>query len=123
MSGTGLDTMTVAISDEATALTTGTAKLTMRAPYTMRLARAPRATLTTASTSGLVTVDMNVSAASVFSTTLTIDANEKTSTTAATAAVLSSTLILFDDEITFDIDAAGTGAKGLKVTLFFSRVR
>jgi mannose/fructose/N-acetylgalactosamine-specific phosphotransferase system component IIC len=95
----------------------------MRAPYTMRLARAPRATLTTASTSGLVTVDMNVSAASVFSTTLTIDANEKTSTTAATAAVLSSTLILFDDEITFDIDAAGTGAKGLKVTLFFSRVR
>ncbi len=116
------ETFTVALSDEITSLTTGTAKLTMRSPHKMKLIRPPRATLSTASTSGLVTVDINVAAASIFSTTLTIDANERTSSTAATAAVLSSSLILYDDEITFDIDAAGTGAKGLKVTLFFSRL-
>jgi len=53
----------------------------------------------------------------VFSTTLTIDSGEKTSETAATAAVLSggSLSIAADDEITIDIDTAGTGAKGAKI--------
>jgi hypothetical protein len=51
------------------------------------------------------------------STKLTIDANEKTSTTAATAAVISDSTIADDAEITFDIDTAGTGAKGLIVSM------
>lgn len=118
---TRFETMTIALSDEATPITTGTSKLTMFAPFSMRLIKAPRLTLSTASTSGLVTVDINVAAVSIFSTTLTIDANEKTSATAATAAVLSTTRIADNAEITFDIDAAGTGAKGLKVILFYSR--
>ncbi len=43
--------------------------------------------------------------------------------TAATAAVMTSNpLAIADDaEITMDIDTAGTGAKGLKVTLYFRR--
>jgi hypothetical protein len=65
----------------------------------------------------LVTVDINEGGSTILSTKLSIDANEKTSTTAATAAVISDTALANDSEITFDIDAAGTGAKGLKVAL------
>jgi hypothetical protein len=105
----------VALSDETTTLSTGT-KLTMRMPYGMTLT-AVRSSVNTVSTSGLVTVDINEAGTSILSTKLSIDANEKTSTTAATAAVMSWTQLADDAELTFDIDAAGTGAKGLKVAL------
>ncbi len=112
--------MTVALSDETTAITAGNAKVTMRAPFAMTLTQAPRASLATASTSGgPVTVDINEGGFSILSTKLTIDDNEKTSTTAASTAVLSDSSIADDAELTFDIDTAGTGAKGLKVTLYF----
>ena len=75
------------------------------------------ASLTTASSSGLPAIDINEAGASIFSTTLTIDESEETSTTATTAAVLSDTALADDAEITIDIDTAGTGAAGLKVTL------
>jgi hypothetical protein len=113
--------LTLALSDETTSITTGTAKITFRAPFAWTLTKIPRASLATASSSGTPTVDINVNGASILSTKLTIDANEKTSTTAATAAVLSSTSIADDDEITMDIDVAGGGAKGLKVTLYYKR--
>jgi hypothetical protein len=105
-----------AVSDELTAITTGTAKLTFRMPYAMTLLAA-RASLSTASSSGLPAIDINKNGASIFSTTITIDVSEKTSTTAATAAVITTTAFADDDEITVDIDAAGTGAKGLKIAL------
>ena len=104
----------VAVSDETTDLTTGTAKITFRALYAMTLTSV-RASVNTVSSSGAVTVDVNKNGVSIFSTLLTIDASEKTSVTAATPAVLGTTAIADDDEITIDIDAAGTGAKGLKV--------
>lgn len=113
--------MEIAVSDEATAITTGTAKVTFRAPVAMTLYQIPRASLSTASSSGNPAVDINVGGSSIFSTTLTIDATEKTSTTAATAAVLGTTSIADDAEITIDIDTAGTGAKGLKVILYYRR--
>jgi hypothetical protein len=106
----------VAVSDETTAITTGTAKLTFRMPYAMTLTEV-RASLSTTSSSGNPAVDVNKNGVSIFSTTVTIDAGEKTSTTAATPAVLSTSALADDDEITIDIDTAGTGAKGLKVTL------
>lgn len=113
--------MTVALSDETTAITTGTGKITFRAPHAMTLNELPRASLSTASSSGNPAVNIKVGGASIFSTTLTIDASEKTSTTAATPAVLSTTSIADDAEITMDIDTAGTGATGLKVTLYYRR--
>ena len=116
------ETMVFALSDETTAITTGTAKLTFRMPFAVELTKIPRASLSTASSSGNPAIDINKNGTSIFSTTLTIDANEKTSTTAATAAVLSSSSIADDDELTFDIDTAGTGAKGLKITLYYKRV-
>lgn len=111
---------TFALSDESTAIATGTAKLTWRAPFAFTLT-AVRASLNTVSSSGLPTVDINVNGSTILSTKLTIDASEKTSVTAATAAVISSASIADDDELTFDIDVAGTGAKGLKVTLIGTR--
>jgi len=108
----------VACSDEATALTAGTGKVTFRMPYAMTLTDV-RASLTTAQASGSVfTVDVNEAGASILSTKLTIDNTEKTSTTATAAAVISDTALSDDAEITIDIDQIGDGtAKGLKVYL------
>jgi len=80
-----------AASDESTALTTGTGKVAFRMPYAMTLS-AVRCSLTTAQTSGSIfTVDINEGGTTILSTKLTIDNTEKTSTTAATAAVISDT--------------------------------
>jgi hypothetical protein len=113
--------MITAVSDESTPITTGVAKVIFRAPYAMTLYQIPRASLSVASTSGNPTVDINKNGNSIFSTLLTIDANETTSVTAATPAVLSTTTLADDDQISIDIDVAGTGATGLKVTLYYTR--
>jgi hypothetical protein len=112
----------LAASDETTALTAGTAKVTFRMPHAMTLT-AVRASLTTAQASGSIfTVDINESGTSILSTKLTIDNTEKTSTTAATPAVISDTALADDAEITIDIDQIGDGtAKGLKITLIGTR--
>ena len=110
----------VAISDETTAITTGTAKITFRMPSAMTLT-AVRLSLTTVSSSGTPTVDINEAGTTVLSTKLSCDANEKTSTTAATAAVISDSALADDAEITIDIDTAGTGATGAKVWLIGTR--
>lgn len=111
----------VAVSDETTAITTGTAKVTFRMPWAMTVT-AVRASLTTASTSGNPTFDINEGGTSILGTNkLSIDANEKTSTTAATATSISDSALADDAEITIDIDTAGTGAKGAKVYLIGTR--
>jgi hypothetical protein len=113
----------IACSDETTDITTGDAKVTFRAPFAFTIHKIPRASLSTASSSGLPEVDIRNGADSIFSTKLTIDANETTSTTATTAAVLDTdhTAVSDDAEIKIDIDTAGTGAKGLKVYLYYRR--
>lgn len=110
--------LVIAASDESTALSTGTGKVTFRMPYAMTLTEV-RASLTTAQASGSTfTVDINEDGASILSTKLTIDNTEKTSTTATTPAVISDTALADDAEITVDIDQIGDGtAKGLKITL------
>lgn len=106
----------VALGDETTAITTGTALVTIRAPRAMTLS-AVKASLSTASSSGLPQFDVKKNGTTIFSTKPTIDVSEKTTATAATASVLSTTAIAADDELTFDIVTAGTGAKGAKITL------
>ena len=112
----------LAASDETTALTTGTGKVTFRVPSAFTLSSV-RASLTTAQASGSIfTVDINQNGASVLSTKLTRDNTEKTSVTAATPAVISTSAITDDSEITVDIDQIGNGtAKGLKITLIGTR--
>jgi hypothetical protein len=107
-----------AVSDETTALTAGTSAGVFRMPYGFTLT-AVRASVTTAGTGSVITVDINESGTSILSTKLTIDATEKTSTTAATAAVISDTALADDAEITIDIDTVDSGGvgAGLKVYL------
>ena len=117
------ESIILAASDETTALTTGTAKVTFRMPYAFTVS-AVRASLSTAQTSGSIfTVDINDSGTTILSTKLTIDNTEKTSTTAATPPVISDTSLDDDTEITIDIDQIGDGtAKGLKITLIGTRI-
>ena len=105
-------------SDLTTAITTGTTKAYFRSPLAFTLTDV-RASLLTAQTSGnIFTVDINQSGVSILSTKLTIDNTEKTSVTAATPAVISTTAIADDAEITIDVDQVGSGtAAGLIVTL------
>lgn len=111
----------IAASDETTVLTTGL-KVTVRAPYAITLS-AVRASLTTAQASGSIfTVDIKKNGASILSTLITIDNTEKTSVTAATPVVISTTAIADDDEMTVlvtQVDGS-TAAAGLKVTLIGS---
>jgi hypothetical protein len=109
-----LETIGISVVSESTTLTTGTAKRTFRMPFAFTVTGV-RANLSTASSSGIPTVDINEGGTTILSTKLTIDANELTSTTAVDAAVVSDTALADDAEITIDIDVAGTGAKGLKV--------
>jgi hypothetical protein len=113
--------LTVACSDETSDLTTGTAKATFRMPQAATIT-AVRASVTTAPAGSALTVDINESGSTILSTKLTIDAGEKTSTTAATAAVISDASIADDAEMTIDIDAIGssTAGAGLKVTIYYN---
>jgi hypothetical protein len=112
----------VACSDETTDLATGTGVVTFRMPFAMTLT-AVRASVTTAPTGSTVIVDINEAGTSVLSTKLSIDASEKTSTTAATAAVISDSALADDAEITIDIDQVGStvAGAGLKVWLIGTR--
>jgi hypothetical protein len=105
----------VSLSDLTSALTTGTSKGYFRVPKGFTVTGV-RASLLTGQTSGsIITVDINEAGTTILSTKLTIDNNEKTSTTAATAAVISDTSLADDAELTFDIDQVGTGGAGLIV--------
>jgi hypothetical protein len=114
--------ISIACSDETTALAAGANKVTFRMPYAFTLT-AIRASLSTTQTSGSIfTVDVNEGGTTILSTKLTIDNTEKTTTTAVTAAVISDASLADDAEITVDIDQIGDGtAKGLKVYLIGTR--
>jgi hypothetical protein len=112
----------VACSDETTDLATGTGVVTFRMPFAMTLT-AVRASVTTAPVDDDIEVDINEGGSTVLSTVLSIDDGEKTSTTAATAAVISDSALADDAEITIDIDQVGstTAGAGLKVWLIGTR--
>lgn len=111
------------VGDQTTNLTTGTAKKTFRMPFAMTLT-AVRASVSTAPVGSTIVVDINEGGSTILSTKLSIDASEKTSTTAATPAVISDAALADDAEITIDIDqiGSGTAGAGLKVVLIGSRV-
>ncbi len=109
----------IACGDETTALTAGAGKVTFRIPFAMTLTGVS-ASVNTAPTGGtLLTVDINEAGVTILSTKLTFDASEKTTTTAATAAVISDASLAADAEISIDIDAVGStiAGAGLKVYL------
>jgi len=114
----------VACSDESTALTTGTAKVTFRMPFAMTLNQGEaglRASLTgVGSTSGTTTVDVNQNGSTIMSTTkCTIDYGDDTSVGASAEPVITTLGLTDNAEITVDIDAVTGGADetGLKIQL------
>lgn len=113
------ESLTIPVSDEATPLSTGVAKVTFRMPYAFTLTGV-RGSVTTAPTGGtLLTVDINEGGVSILSTKLTFNASSKTTVGASTPAVISDTSLADDAEITIDIDAIGStiAGAGLKITL------
>ena len=114
--------ITIPISDLISNLTTGTNKGYFRMPFAGTVTSV-KATVLVAQTAGsLLTFDINENGTSILSTKLTIDNNEKTSTTAATQPVISDAILADDAEITFDIDIVGTaGAKGAQIYLTLTR--
>jgi hypothetical protein len=110
----------IACSDETSDLTTGTAKVTFRAPYAMTVT-AVKANVNTAPAGSTIIVDINEEGSAILGTKLSIDADEKTSVTAASAATISDSTIANDAEITIDIDQIGssTAGKGLKVHIYY----
>lgn len=112
----------VAASDETTAITTGNGKLTFRMPHGMTLT-AVRASVTTAPTGSTILIDINEAGTTVLSTKLMIDASEKTSTTAATAYVISDSSLADDAEITIDFDQVGSSVAGTGVKVWLIGTR
>lgn len=109
----------VAISDETTALTTGTGKLTYYMPRAFTLTGI-HACVTTAPVGSSLIIDVNDGGTSIMTTNkLVIDAGENDTTTAATAPTLTDTALAAGAAITFDIDQVGstTAGAGAKVTL------
>jgi hypothetical protein len=110
----------VALSDETTAITTGV-KLTMLAPFAFTL-KDVRGVLTEASSSGTVTVDIHKNGTTVMSTDkIEIEATETDSDDATDQPAITTSSFADGDKIEFEVDAAGTGAKGLKVYLYYVR--
>jgi hypothetical protein len=116
--------LTIAISDETTDLTTGTAKVTLHRPFAYELVSV-YASLSTVATGSTVIFDINNGANSALSTKLSIDASEETSGTAASAAVIDATYKDFaaNAKLTIDIDQRGSTnpGKGAKVTIGYRR--
>jgi len=115
------------VFDDATVITTGENKLIFCVPASLGGCdlTAAHAFVTTVSSSGLPSVGIrNITQASVemLTTNITIDASEFSSYTAATAPVIDSGNkdVATGDLVAVDVDAAGTGAKGLGVILTFT---
>jgi len=122
----GTAVITLLVTDpNGSAITTGDGKAYWRVPSVLNGMNlvAVAAHVTTVSSSGLPTVQIaNVTqAVDMLTTKITIDASEKDSSTAATAAVIDTANddVATGDEIRIDIDVAGTGAKGLIVEMQF----
>jgi hypothetical protein len=113
----------VACSDETTALTTGTAKVTFRMPHAMTLTSV-RLNVNTAPTGSVIIVDVKEAGTTIFSTKPQIATSAFTSVGGAVPGTISDSSLADDAEITINLDQIGStiAGKGLKVTLVGTRV-
>lgn len=105
----------VGFGGDTNPVTTGDT-VTFRAPDAFTVTGV-RINVKTASSSGLIDVNVKKNGVTIFSTRVTIDSGEKTSVTAATPAVLSVTAVADNDELTVEVVDDGTGATGLVATI------
>lgn len=115
-----IEAIIVAISDETSNLTTGTAKRTFCAPFAMTLTGV-KIDVATAPTGLAIIVNVRESGSGIFSARPEIAAGSKTMT--AGTGVISDTAIANNAEITIDIDQIGStiAGAGLKLTLYFTK--
>ena len=111
----------IACSDESTALTASTT--TALATFHLQRDRTFDEILfgvTTAPTGSIMTLDVHLNGTTIFSTKPTIDAGEDHSSTAATAAVLSTTSGSQGDKIEIFCDAVGATVAGAGLKAYFN---
>ncbi len=114
-------TVCIPVFGVSTAVSTGDAKYTVFIPSAINgwNLTAVSAYVTTASTSGVITLQVrNVTdSVDMLSTAITIDATENRSSTAAVPAVINTAYddVATDDIIAIDCDTSGTGAAGLLI--------
>ena len=111
-----------ACSDETTALSVGTGRLTFRAPFAITLTSV-RISCTTAPTGAAIIVNVRKNGVTIFSTKPQIAAGATTSVGGAVPGVLSTTAIADDDILAVDIDQIGStvAGTGLKITFLGTR--
>ncbi len=111
-----------ACSDQTSDISAGAAKFTFRITHAMTLTGV-HATMTSAPTGSTAIFDILNGGSTIFSTKLSIDASEKSSNTAFSAAVISSPSIAAFDEISVNFDQIGSTnpGKGVVITLIGTR--
>jgi microcystin-dependent protein len=116
------ETVTLELVGSGSLPASQTGAASFRMPYGALLTEVRAGLNSGSNATSAISIDINEAGTSVLSTPLTIDAGESSSTTAATAAVISDPDIADDALITIDIDSADTGDTGpLTVTLYFTR--
>jgi len=118
------ESFVIAVGDETTALSIACAIVTFRMPYAFTVTEV-RGSVTTAPTGCmLLTVDIHETGTTIMACCkIVFDAGEFTTTTAATAPVVSDSALADDAEITIDIDTIGStiAGAGLKVYIIGTR--
>jgi hypothetical protein len=115
--------MIIACSDETSNLTTGTKKVTFRAPFAFTILGL-RANVKTAPTGANLIIDINEADNTIMTTNkIVIEASEKTSLDATTQPGITDTSIANDAEMTIDIDQIGSTVAGvaLKVVILYRK--
>lgn len=121
VSGPRVDIMHLTLGRPTDPLETGDGQAVIPTPYKGRLLHA-KAFVANASTSGIPTFQLSVGSTDLLSTRLTIDATEKTSESAANAAVIGDNEVAADAILEADVDVAGTNTQGAILTLYWQEV-
>lgn len=116
------DSYCVALSDEDTDITVGTAR-NFPMPYAFTVTDVVLYALTTQPVGSVISVDINEEGVSILSTEVTIDAGEKNSSTAATPPVISDSSIAQNADMSADITAVGSTTAGAGLKLCFNGTR
>jgi len=117
------ESIIIAVGDETTDASTGTAKVTFRMPYDFELSEI-RASATTAPTGSSAILDVNEAGTSIMTTDkLEIDATTTTTVGAGTEPTLTDTTLADNAVMTIDIDQIGStvAGAGFKVYLIGNR--
>lgn len=119
---TPIQTMTIALTDEVSSPISTGVKITMRAPYAFKLVSPyVRPSLTT-SGSSTTTVDILSGGTSIFATQPSLTSGLSTNLGPASMSATGLATIADDTQLTFSVIAAGTGAAGLKVNIYYVKV-